>query len=470
MECYISERINRKRVWEMVTETKRTSGADIHAFTMYKDGECLIRAELPPYSITDKRQMYSISKSFTSTAIGFLCDMGKLKVTDRIADIFPSRLPEDPDEYVLSLTVKDLLTMTSGHEACAMPALVNTEDGVKAFLSKKLDYKPGTHFAYNTGATYVLSAIVTELTGMTMLDFLEEKLWQPLGIEPLMWQTTAGGESEGGIGLFVSCEDLAKLGLLYLKGGVWEGKRILSEEWVQEAQQFHSDNSGNGTPDWTSGYGYQFWRNARKGFRGDGAFGQYCIIIPEEKLVFTAVTFGRNMQQALDCICDFLENAFEPERKETDLEGLLASFYVPYGGDEKTEGFCPIYKCEENAQGFTLVMPKFEDGRFILTFSDGEKRHKITCGNGEWVTNRIDAYNFKPVLMGLAKANRFDTSEFAASWKKEGNAVRIAVRFTNAPHSGEVLVTPKGDSIEIQVEGFADGLKAGADKIIGRKL
>ena len=147
-----------------------------------------------------------------------------------------------------------------------MPEIKEDSDGVRAFLSAPVEHKPGTHFAYNTAATYLLSAIVTRRTGVSLLDYLNRKLFIPLGITNVRWRKYGGEICEGGVGAYLSCDDIIKLGRLYLGNGVFEGKRILSEEWVKEATMVHSDNSSNGTPDWSSGYGYQFWKNAVKDF------------------------------------------------------------------------------------------------------------------------------------------------------------------------------------------------------------
>ena len=144
------------------------------------------------------------------------------------------------------------------------------------------EFEPGTHFCYNNAATFMLSEIVGKYAGMTVYDFLSLRLFEPLGINNAHWNSFADGNSQGAVGLHVSTDYAAKLGLLYLNKGVYNGRRILSENWIKAATKVWSDTSTNGTQDWTSGYGFQFWKNFRDGFRGDGAFGQLCMVFPSK--------------------------------------------------------------------------------------------------------------------------------------------------------------------------------------------
>jgi CubicO group peptidase (beta-lactamase class C family) len=154
-----------------------------------------------------------------------------------------------------------------------------------------VEHQPGSWFVYNTAATYMISAIITKLTGKTLLDYLRPRLLDPLGIVGATWEADPRGISLGGTGLHATTEDIARFGQLYLQIGVGEGKRIISQEWIAEATTAHSDNSNTQTnPGWTVGHGHQFWLNRTGSYRGDGAFGQYCIVMPEQDTVIAMVS------------------------------------------------------------------------------------------------------------------------------------------------------------------------------------
>jgi len=278
------------------------NNVDVHQITCYKSNELLFSFAIPPYSPDDKQQLYSLSKSFTSTGIGFAVGEGLLTVNDKVADIFADELKDtELSDYAKILTVQDCLTMRTGHSECSMGNFFNSESApIIAFMTKPFNHKPGTHFIYNTGATYILSAIITKLTGETLFDYLTPRLFEPLGIKNAYWASFKG-YTEGGYGLHVSSYDAAQLGLLYYNKGIYNGQRLLSEEWVTEATTGHADNAATGgTLDWGAGYGYQFWRCYRGGFRGDGAFGQLCVI--KDDIVFAMLAEAADMQKELDCV------------------------------------------------------------------------------------------------------------------------------------------------------------------------
>jgi CubicO group peptidase (beta-lactamase class C family) len=209
--------------------------------------------------------------------------------------------------------VRDLLTMTCGHETEAK--FKPETPWVKTFLAQPVVFKPGTHFQYNTPGAYMLSAIVTKVTGQTVLDYLKPRLFEPLGIEDPQWQASPQGISCGGFGLFIRTEDIAKFGLLYLQKGKWNGKQLVSEKWIEAATMKQVENkdapSGRGNkPDWQQGYGFQFWKCQHGAFRGDGANGQFCIVMPEQDAVIAITADTRDMQAEINVVWDKLLPAF----------------------------------------------------------------------------------------------------------------------------------------------------------------
>lgn len=281
----------------------RAVGVQLHALEIFEKNECMVRWAVAPYSCGDKREMYSLSKSFTSTAAGVAFGMGKLHPDDRVLDWFPEYASLcSGDARWSRLRVGHVLSMNTGHAACVMPQAAFSQDGVRAFFEAPLSHEPGTFFAYNTAASYLAAELVRRAAGRTVPELLARTVFPALGVEEFSWLTCADGRCQGGTGLQASCDDVAKLALLYLNEGEWAGRRVLPRDWVHMAAQPHSVNAGNGTPDWCAGYGYQFWMNRRGGFRGDGAFGQLCVVLPENGIAAAVTAECTNMSAELDAL------------------------------------------------------------------------------------------------------------------------------------------------------------------------
>jgi CubicO group peptidase (beta-lactamase class C family) len=304
------------------------SSEDLHSVMVLLHGKVLEEKLFVPDTA---HILNSVSKTFTSTAVGFAIEEGLLSLDDKMVDIFPESVPEEPQEYLLSITIRHLLTMNSGHGKD--PTYVTrTGDGdwVKAFMEWPIEFEPGTCYCYNSLGTYVLSAAVQKVTGQKIVDYLECRLWNPLGIEKPFWQESPAGINTGGWGLYLHTEDLAKMGLCLLNGGKFRGKQVIPAEWVSEMStaQVPSVSAGvnekqieeliNGpdnpfkayfnkeTSDWMQGYGYQMWRCRHNAFRADGANGQYILILPEKDAVIVTTANIQNMRQELDLIWDYL--------------------------------------------------------------------------------------------------------------------------------------------------------------------
>ncbi|MCC6235741.1 MAG: serine hydrolase, partial [Verrucomicrobiales bacterium] len=255
----------------------------MHSFMLLRHGKVIAESWWAPYDAASRHELYSLSKSFTSAAVGFAVAEGRVSVDDEVLKIFPEDVPAEPSANLKAMRVRDLLTMSTGHqdETSSAPGAVSA----KSFLAHPVPHKPGSHFRYNTPATFMLSAIVQKQAGQTVFDYLGPRLFEPLGIEGARWDTNFQGISLGGYGLRVRTEDIAKFGLLHLQKGRWHGKQLLPESWVEAATGRQMSNGSNPASDWDQGYGYQFWRCRKGAYRGDGAFGQYCIVLPAQDAV-----------------------------------------------------------------------------------------------------------------------------------------------------------------------------------------
>jgi CubicO group peptidase (beta-lactamase class C family) len=368
----------------------------MHSFVLVRHGNVVAEGWWTPYSADTPHQLYSLSKSFTSTAVGMAIDEGKLSLDDEVLKFFPDDAPSEPSNNLKSMRVSDLLRMSTGHQS--EPSRGSDRPWTKSFLAQTVPFKPGTHFLYNTSATYMLSAIVQKATGMTVLDYLKPRLFEPLGIENPTWETSPQGISTGGYGLSVRTEDIAKFGQLYLQKGEWNGKRLVSSSWVEAATARQTSNGSNPRSDWDQGYGYQFWRCRHGAYRGDGAFGQYCVVLPEQDAVIAITSGVRDMQAVLNLVWDKLlpalkESPLTPDdAARSKLESTLKSLKlpVPEGSASPAKGIAEkSYSFPSNGRKIESIKLEIgENGETLVIRSNGVDQ-KVACGRGEWKKGRL---------------------------------------------------------------------------------
>jgi CubicO group peptidase (beta-lactamase class C family) len=295
----------------------------LHSFMILRHGQVIAEGWWKPESADKAHILNSVSKSFNATAVGLAIHEGKLRLNDRVLKFFPADVPADPSENLNIMTVRDLLTMSGGHDT--EPKAVGGAPSVKQFLAHPVVYKPGTHFQYNTMGAYTLSAIVTKVTGQTTLEYLKPRLFEPLGIENPRWDSSPEGNSLGGYGLWLRTEDIAKFGQLYLQKGKWNGKQLIPRKWIAEATSKQIDNAQESHakigPDWVEGYGFQFWRCRHNAYRGDGAGGQFVLVMPDQDVVIAITADSDNMEAELDAVWDHLLPAFHAATLPEDAAG-----------------------------------------------------------------------------------------------------------------------------------------------------
>ena len=319
-------------------------GLELHSLMVVRRGYVLAEGWWAPYSPERLHLLYSLSKSFTSTAVGLAVAEGLFGLDDHVVDLLPSHRPDVVDERVAALTVHHLLSMSTGHDQDTIDAMFEATQGhggdmVETFLSIPPQQPVGSRHVYNNGTTYVLSVLVEEKSGVGLLDYLRPRLLDPLGIDEATWDTDEAGHAYGLTGLHLQTEAVAAFGQLLLQDGVWQGARVLPEGWVTLATRSHIDNDLDpaGDIDWRQGYGYQYWMH-RHGYRGDGAFGQFCALVPDQELVIATTAASPDMQGVLDVLWERLlpglsEAGLSDAETETDderrLRARLGSLALP---------------------------------------------------------------------------------------------------------------------------------------------
>ncbi len=351
---------------------------EIHSFMLLKNGKNIADCWWKPYAAQYRHQLFSLSKSFTSIAIGLAIEEGLLTTGTLIADIFADEmkeLGEKVDEKMKKMTVKNLLTMGTGMTYENWVWNDKNTNNILGFLSSHVKNEPGSAFFYNTLATYMCSAIITRLTGQKLVDYLMPRLFEPLGIDPV-WEEDRLGISFGGFGLNIKTEDIAVFGQMLLQKGKFNNRQLVPEAWVEEATSKQINNGEVADNDWAQGYGYQFWRCIPEGvYRGDGMFGQYCIVMPNQNCVI-AVTSNADMGKFMKLIWSDLlpylsggvalpysvdyTNLVEFGTRQTHLQ--VNENAVPY----------PTFRAAYRLSSDTKIPDEFKINKINIDFENGE--------------------------------------------------------------------------------------------------
>lgn len=362
-----------------------------------------------PYDAKTPHMLYSLSKSFTSTAVGIAIAEGKLTLDEPVLKFFPDEAPPQPAANLRAMRVRDLLRMSTGHQR--EPSFTSDTDSTlrgatwaKRFIAHPVPFKPGTHFLYNSPGTYMLSAIVQKVTGMTVLDYLQPRLFEPLGMEHPTWVASPQGISAGGYGLNVRTEDIAHLGQLYLQKGMWKERQLIPADWVAQATSLQISNGSSPASDWDQGYGYQFWRSRHGTYRGDGAFGQYMMVMPEQDAVVVITSGVRNMQAVMDLVWDKLLPAMSSGRLADDaaaqkvLKAKLASLMVRMPSGRSTSALSATvsrrwYELPKNDRGIQAIGLDLTPGSQALLVRTAAGESQTPVGIGTWVRGRTGYAN-----------------------------------------------------------------------------
>ena len=265
----------------LIRDLARDKESRIHKFMALRHGKVIAECSFEPFDMDMWHVTYSMCKSITGMAIGILIDEGRLKLTDTLQDIFGARMGL-LNSLKKQVTVRNLLNMSSGVDFNEAGA-ISGNDWRKSFFEASFKFDPGTKFEYNSMNSYMLSAIVTEITGQTLFDFCKEKIFDPMGIKRVFWESCPQSITKGGWGLFMRIEDMAKMGQLFLQNGKWNGQQIVSRQWVVESTALQIETMDDDNPH----YGYQLWISGdRKGsFAYNGMLGQNVFVYPDIDMV-----------------------------------------------------------------------------------------------------------------------------------------------------------------------------------------
>ncbi|HUA39750.1 MAG TPA: serine hydrolase [Candidatus Sulfopaludibacter sp.] len=439
-----------------VDEQSVTTNA-VQSFMLVRHGYVVAEGWWSPYGPDITHKLFSLSKSFTSTAVGLAIADGKLSLDDPVLSFFPEDAPLNSSAYLKAMRVRDLLIMSSGQDSNTVvhldmamrDAAVSRENMIQSFLAAPVACKPGTLFVYNTPGTYILSAIVQKATGQTVFDYLKPRLFKPLGIKDATWDASPQGITLGGVGLNLCTEDIARFGLLYLQKGQWRGKQLLPAAWVEAATARQTSNGSEPTSDWDQGYGYLFWRCRHGLYRGDGAFGQFCIVMPKQDAVVAITSGTRDMAAIMNLVWDRLLPAMKTSALSADaesdqkLEHALAglTLHQPQGAATSplaAQVSGKSYLFPTNDQNIDAVKFDFNGPEATLVVRSLGQEYRVACGSGVWEKGRT-AFNagasswiVAPVEQPVAASGAWtadDTYAVKLAYYKTPLAVTLTCRF-----------------------------------------
>ncbi len=358
--------------------------AGLHSFMVIKGGRVAAEGYWRPYSRQSHSHVFSLTKSFTSLGIGFALQEGKLSLEDPVSKYFAADFPDPAPERVMRMTVRDLLTMQSGHSLDTMPAMFRAPKGgmARAFFAQELTHDPGTFFLYNNGASNMLSKIITRATGERLDEYLKPRLLDPLGIRPERWERDPEGDSYGGWGLHLRPEDIAGFGQFCLNRGRHGKKQMLNADYLRAAGSKQIAGPGlDPKSDWWPSYGYHFWQDLHGCYRADGSGGQLAMIYDEldAVLVFTASStdIASIFKIANRTLVPALRKEFKSDRRVTaaELDKRLRELELPLPPASR-----PTVKLPRTVEIEFPEPPGGVPGKFQLCFEEDSVTLKLPEG------------------------------------------------------------------------------------------
>jgi CubicO group peptidase (beta-lactamase class C family) len=447
---------------------------ELHSFMFLRHGKVIAEGWWDPYKPALKHTLYSASKTFTSTAVGFAVSENKLKLTDKVISFFPHDLPDTVTPFLAALTIRDVLIMSDGMDPAPFASETKSKNWVKSFLATAIIHKPGTVFLYNSLGTFMLSAIIQKVTGQKIIDYLKPRLFDPLGITGMDWEENLMSINTGGWGLRLKTEDMAKLGQLYLQKGMWNGNQVLPAAWIEEAttekiiQHPELPQSKKDSSDWERGYCYQIWRCRHQAYRADGAFGQYIIVMPDQDVVIAVQAETADMQNEINMVWDYLLPAIKKDKLPSDekswyaLKQKLSSLAIlPNAGSfsayTANKDLNKYFVMEPNEYHFASVTLQIKDSICHFIINTGTDVYNLYYGAGFWkpgqtnkpgpnlVSNALE--NWALLLPYKVQSNFY--------WKDDQTLV-MQMRYIESPHTETTTCHFDGARLTIDFERSFD--------------
>lgn len=430
-----------------------------HGIMVLRHGKVIGELFPKPFDASYPQMLYSDAKSFVGLAVVLAIEENRLRLTDRVASFFPDLLPDSISDNLASMTVRDLLTMTSGIQPDPLMRTTGA-DWIRRYLAKPVD-KPGETFHYDSMCSYLLSAIVQRVTGQKTLDYMKERIFNPLHISLVEWEESPEGINTGGWGLRMQVESMAKIGQLLLNKGNWEGKQLISSEWVEEMTSSLQETGMMDT------YGYHMWRcDYPNAYRADGALGQYIIVAPDEDMV-VAITQANTSNGVAErhLVWNLLRKVRGDSLPDTNAYAKLLKAQNAYSlpsPEGKRSPRClskltgrEISLGENGLDWKSMRLESGKDTLRIIVTTRANEQYTILAGRGEWLTTHTDAY--PPYT--IRAVGRFQgvhpPFHVAGSYGGGSSEIFLKVRYTSWGSGGDLhLQLTKGQlSLQLKENG-----------------
>lgn len=454
-------------------------GYEVHGLMILRHDKVIAEHWWYPYGPQYLHSMYSATKSFTGTAIGFAVQEGLLDVEDKVISFFPELVPPVISPELAELSVKHLLTMSAGHRSTQYPG--SGLEQVRSFLAMDYAHKPGTSFAYNITCSHVLSNIITRVTGLSIYEYLRPRLFDPLGLsEDIVWEMDLEGHNMGNGGMHSRTSDLAKFGLFLKNKGMYDGKQVINRQWVEDMTTPHIfqrpelSEEENMKDDGGQGYGYQVWMGRHNSYRAIGGQNQLILVIPDQDLVIVSngsigdeAGFNQIMYDFADTVSDKKLKA----NKSFDLNAAIAGYRykAPFGPGDASAALksCTLrYKMHQNSYGIDDLMFRFDaKGNCTVTLVAAGAIHNIPFGLDDW---KVGATDRTMIFARSAYPNPMDVTPYTAAgyctWTAPGELSAHCISMFNAATSETVKFSfAEGtDTVTMTVLGPAPRTRPGA--------
>ncbi|OUM02236.1 hypothetical protein A8M77_12050 [Variovorax sp. JS1663] len=410
---------------------------ELHGFMLWRNGHVVAEGWWDPYKPERRHMTHSLTKSVTVCAVGMAIAEGRFGLDDKVASFFPGHLPADVSANLAAMTVRDLLTMRTGHESMVSGSVwrpIRTS-WIAEFFKIPVVHVPGSRFVYTSAATYMLSAIVTKTTGQSTADYLKPRFFEPLGITGYEWDVGPEGISPGANGLSWKTVDALKLGILHAQNGAWNGKQILTKEWVASVHEPHTKDR----------YGYQWWLGPNGAYHADGLFGQYSVVFPDQNAVlalnsalppragFNAGMLYKHFPAAFTKTASSSETDYAALRNRTRRLQLLPPL-KPTGSPVAASISGQRYDFGENPEKVKSVRLDFTRDACTFTMEDERGTHKVQAGlqkpieSDTTITGNTLHHEYQPEVMRVvARGEWLDERTFVMTWVFVESAFRDTV-------------------------------------------
>lgn len=473
--------VNTDALAQLINSINKLAYTQLHHMVILKNGCVVASLHASPYREGDVHNQFSACKTITALAVGLAIEDGKLSLDDKVADIFANKATLLSTAERNTITVRHLLTMTSGKEV-RTAIRDTTSNWVDNWLSLP-GGSVGKRFAYDSMSSFMLSAIIQHVTGKTMLSYLQERIFTPMGINDAEWELSPSGINTGGWGLRISTESMAMIGQLLLQRGQWNGKQLISGKWVDmmtsdqlKAMGCASGLSYNRLDD---GYGFQVWRCGLDGaYRAQGNYGQLLFVYPQGNLVIAINCSTPHQMQLLNIVqqqaAKMVRNASSSSTTPQQLDAVSGNVDVPLIQGKQWSSWPQEIHLSLNDNSYNIkhvtVCNKAGNVALYLKFNDGEN-DTIALGYNKWIYSR---FNGKPIY-NVGAQGRFSgmTRGFSVAgnyaWSSDNklvmqyhfvdwySALTMVIDFSNSTiNLTENEMTSKSQTIAFHMDGKSE--------------